>query len=310
MASGGDESYLDSEEYAAIREAMGGQVGRRGDVALEAVAVALIAEDRAAERAIPDGQKIIERWVPELRHVLGRVFGKDIDFTPGMAQIVDEAGFKRAIANAWLTRIEVPGRRGVGFLAVTGPILEVTAVQRFGGEALVSLARPPSITVLSLFAPIGRALAHSMNEAWKEVQGCLVEFAEDDLAVEKARRALERAKISVVIEIQIKGAVEGVIRLVVAPETLAAPPRQLEAMPVAPGAIEAALGEVRALVQVEMGRTRLPLQGLLALTPGTVLMLDRFVGDPLPIRCAGVLVGQGRAILSRGALAVELTRRE
>lgn len=308
MAAGG-ESYLNNEEYAAIREAMGEYGIRLGDVVIEAVPVALIAEDRAAERAIPDGQKIVERWVPELRHVLARVFGKDLEFTPGMAEIVDQTGFKRATTHSWLLRLTVEGRRGAGFMCVSGPILEATAVQRVGGEAVIGLARAPSLTVLALFSPVGRALATALRESWKEVQEALIDFSEDEILIEETRRTLERAKISVVVEIQIKGNVEGTIRLVVPPEILAAPPRRLDATPAQPGAIEQALGEVPSMVQVEMGKVAMPLRGLLDLKPGMVLTLDRFVGDPLPVTCGGVHVAQGRAILSRGVLAVEITSR-
>ncbi|MFH0902356.1 MAG: FliM/FliN family flagellar motor switch protein [Pseudomonadota bacterium] len=310
-----DKSFLDSEEYAAIRDALsgggrggGGSGSGRGHVEIPAVPVALISEDRATERAIPDGQKLVDRWIPEVRHVLGRLFGKEVEVSAGQAEIVDDNGVKRALEKCWMARIEVPGRRGVCLLVASGPILEIHAVHRFHGEAFAGAGRSASPTIVSLFGPLGHALARGLAEAFKEVQGAIVEISADDNSLEQARRSLERAKTSVVLEIQIKGNVEGTVRLVTSPEVLAAPPRQLEAVPAEPGALKRALGSVPSLLHVEMGRTSMPLRSLGELQPGTILTLDRFVGDLLPVRCQGVLVAKGRAVISRGALAVEIAQ--
>ncbi|MBI4510282.1 MAG: FliM/FliN family flagellar motor switch protein [Deltaproteobacteria bacterium] len=307
-----DDSFLDGEEFAAIREALSSSQAKRRSgaqerVQLDASPVALIAEDRAAERALPDGQKIVDRWISEVKIVLGRMFGKDLECVHGMAETVDSNGVKRALEKAWIVRVEIAGRRGVCLLAVSGPLLEATAVQRFGGEVIpTGTGRNPSGTVLSLFAPLGHALARTLGEAWKELQGATVEFGDDDMALERGRRALELAKLSVVIEIHVHGNVEGSLRIVASPEMLAAPPRALDAVPAEPGAIALALGGVKSLLRVELGRFRISLKKLRKLKPGTVLTLDRFVGDRLPVRCAGVLVGQGKAVLSRGAVSVEM----
>lgn len=307
-----DKGLLDGEEYAAIREAIAGTHSAKREYAqqtsLDAQPIALIAEDRAAERAVPDGQRLLERWVPEIRHVIGRLFGKDIDVTISTAEIVDESALKRMLSNCWMTRIDVTGRRGVCILITSGPLLEAAAVQRFGGEAVsVGMGRNPSQTVLSLFTPLGQALTRTLAECWKEVQGCVLTFAEDDVALERARRTLERTKITVLLELQVKGVVDGTIRLLASPEILAAPPRQLEAIPAEPGQIERALGEVDVQVRVELGKTKIKLASFTDLTPGTVLTLHAFVGDLLPVRCQGVMIGYGRAVLSRGTMAVEMS---
>lgn len=307
-----DNSFLDGEEFAAIRDAIASSQARQhgpvdDKLALEAMPIALLAEDRAAERALPDGQRIVERWLPEVRHVLGRLFGKELEISLGMAEAVDPVGIKRSLQNSWITRIELAGRRGTCLLAISGPILEASAIQRFGGEVVATgTGRAPSVTILSLFAVLGHALSATLGEAWKEVQGCTIEFAQDDIALERGRRSLELAKFSIVIEVVVKGSVEGSLRIVSSPEMLAAPPRALDAVPAEPGAIGTALGSVPALIRVEMGRTRIALRDLLTLTPGQVLTLDHYVGDVLPVRCAGRLVAQGKAIISRGTLAVEI----
>lgn len=309
-----DDSFLDGEEYAAIRDAISSAETRRKGTSerlqVDATPIALIAEDRAADRALPDGQKIVERWLPECKTVLSRVFSKDIEVGLSSAETVDMGGTKRALLGAWLMRLDIQGRRGGALLAVSGPILEGAAVHRFGGEIVpTGSGRPASGTILSLFSTLGSALAQTLGEAWKEAQGAIVEYGDDDIAIERARRALESAKLTVLIELQVKGAIEGIIRLVVSPEVLAAPPPALEAIPAEPEDIAAAIGEVPALVRVEMGQTRIPLRALRSLKPGTVLTLNRFVGDNLPVRCQGIVVAQGRAIISRGALAVEITPR-
>jgi flagellar motor switch/type III secretory pathway protein FliN len=84
------------------------------------------------------------------------------------------------------------------------------------------------------------------------------------------------------------------------------PATPVEAVPAPPGAIENALGAVPIEVRVELGKAQMSMSEFSSLRPGAVVALDRFVDDPLPVRCAGVIKATGRALVSRGVLAVEI----
>jgi flagellar motor switch/type III secretory pathway protein FliN len=92
------------------------------------------------------------------------------------------------------------------------------------------------------------------------------------------------------------------------PATLVRPPAPIEAVPAAPGAVDAALGRVPVEVRVELGRTRLTMREFERLAVGTVLTLPQFVDDPLPVEVGGVVKAYGRAVVSRGVLAVQIDR--
>ncbi len=50
-------------------------------------------------------------------------------------------------------------------------------------------------------------------------------------------------------------------------------------------------------VTVELGRTRLTVRELLALTPGTVLELDRAAGSPADLLVNGRLIARGEVVV-------------
>ncbi|MFA0768884.1 MAG: hypothetical protein OXFUSZZB_002212 [Candidatus Fervidibacter sp.] len=61
-------------------------------------------------------------------------------------------------------------------------------------------------------------------------------------------------------------------------------------------------------VQVELGRVEVSLQELLELTPGSVLELDKAVGEPVDIYVAGRLIAKGEVVVVLGErLGVRIT---
>ena len=120
------------------------------------------------------------------------------------------------------------------------------------------------------------------------------------------RRELGDGDLVVVLTLEVKGAVSGVIRLIARPELLVQPAAVVEAVPAPPGSIEEALGEVPVEMRVELGRLRMSMADLAALKPGTVLPMSKFIDDPLPVRVGGRLKAWGRAMVARGVVAVEI----
>jgi len=67
------------------------------------------------------------------------------------------------------------------------------------------------------------------------------------------------------------------------------------------------LADVPLRVTVELGRVHLLLGDLLRLTPGALVELDRFAGEPLDIRIGDKLIGRGEAVVTDGRLGVRVT---
>ena len=59
---------------------------------------------------------------------------------------------------------------------------------------------------------------------------------------------------------------------------------------------------------MEIGRARLPLRQLLALTPGTVIELDRTLGEPVDVLVNGKLVAKGQVVTIGDEFGVRLSQ--
>jgi flagellar motor switch protein FliN len=60
-------------------------------------------------------------------------------------------------------------------------------------------------------------------------------------------------------------------------------------------------------VAVELGRTRMSIQSLLALGPGSVVELDKVAGEPLDILVNGRLIARGEAVVVNDKFGIRLT---
>lgn len=79
--------------------------------------------------------------------------------------------------------------------------------------------------------------------------------------------------------------------------------------PVAP-AVKASIDlikDVQLKMKIELGRARLAVQEILALTPGSVVELDKLTGDPLDIRVNDVLVARGEVLVINENFAIRVT---
>ncbi|MEO0982582.1 MAG: flagellar motor switch protein FliN [Pseudomonadota bacterium] len=66
------------------------------------------------------------------------------------------------------------------------------------------------------------------------------------------------------------------------------------------------LMDVPVRVDVVLGEARMPIEDLMALTPGDVVVLDRDAGDPIDIYVSDRLMARGRLIVADGQLGVTL----
>jgi flagellar motor switch protein FliN/FliY len=67
------------------------------------------------------------------------------------------------------------------------------------------------------------------------------------------------------------------------------------------------LAEVEMQVTAELGRTRMSVSDLLALTPGSLIELDRTAGSPIDLLVNGTLIGRGEVVVVDEEYGIRLT---
>ena len=111
-----DSSALDPNELAAIRAAIAPastpsrQAMPEGPT--DAQPVALIADDRAAESARPNGLRIGTRWANSARAAILRLSGAKVEIDVLAADTVDASALRDELSGSWLRCVNVSGRRG------------------------------------------------------------------------------------------------------------------------------------------------------------------------------------------------------
>ena len=60
-------------------------------------------------------------------------------------------------------------------------------------------------------------------------------------------------------------------------------------------------------VTVQLGRTRMTIQDLLALSPGSVIELDKIAGEPLDIVVNDRLIARGEAVVVNDKFGIRIT---
>jgi flagellar motor switch protein FliN/FliY len=64
--------------------------------------------------------------------------------------------------------------------------------------------------------------------------------------------------------------------------------------------------DVRLMLTLEVGRTRLSVRNLLALTQGSVVELDKLAGEPLDVLVNGTLVAHGEVVVVNDKFGIRL----
>lgn len=72
-------------------------------------------------------------------------------------------------------------------------------------------------------------------------------------------------------------------------------------------ALEKMLMDVPVQVDVVLGEARIPMDELLALSPGEIVALERRTNEPVEIYVSGRLMARGKLVVSDGQLGVTLS---
>jgi flagellar motor switch protein FliM len=304
------EPRFTAEELDAIQAAIS-QTARKPGTAptIDAMPVALIADDRAAERARPNGLRIGNRWAALARERLQRLTGGLVESEVVGAETVEAGSLRDELGSAWARCIDAEGRPSPALVLVNGPIIDALSALLLGGrpEGGRGNARRPSPASLRLFDKAGLMLCEAAATAWRDEQSCEATVSAEQTRVDQWRRDLRDNDLVVVVTLSIGEPTAGILRFIARPEALVIPPAPFAGIPAPSGSVQDALGGVPIEVRVELGKIRITMNELLRLQPGALIPLHKFVDDPLPVALAGKVKAYGRAIVTRGVMAVELT---
>lgn len=305
-------SPLDPNELEAIqdavREAQGGVARTPAALPDDILPLSLIADDRVAESARPAAMQLAERWADLASTRLKHVLKGDTSIKVVGAEVIDGGALREELERMWTCSLSLSDRAGSAMVAVGGPMISAVAARLLGatGDDEEEDERPPTAASLKIFEPIGLALVDTLVIRWEGQDRCRIKTDHSTVGTEIEKRVLSESDVVIAVTMTVEGPVSGRIRLLALPATMVPPPQPIEAIPALPGAIETALGQVEVDVRVELGRARLSMHELKQLRPGTILTLGQFVDDALPVQCAGVVKAYGRAVVTRGVLAVEV----
>ncbi len=309
-----DEPMLDPQELQAIRDVI-----RQSTVVSprvtqqapkDAVPMAIIAEDRAAEHARAGGIKLATRWTIVAQRRILRLLGTKLEFTINGVETVGATAIREELDGTWLQRVGVVERpKGFVCVSVGGDMIVALVVRLLGGEIDASTNdRDPSPTALKLFSIVGESLVGALCEAWKEEQGFNADMMPEEDVYQIWRQELTEGDLLTVVTLSIRGPTTGVIRLLAQPETLVAPQPPLASMNAPRKELEDALSPVPVELSVELGKARLSMSDVGNLNVGSVVALERFIDDLLPIECGGVLKGLGRVLMTPNGLAIKVEK--
>lgn len=304
---------LDEAELAALRTAISqssaAQARPETMAAKQAVPVALIADDRAGESARPQSLKIAQRWATLAKKRLAQALRLKLELEVAGVELIQGALLRDELAGSWTRQLEVSGRSGRVLLAVSGGLIEAVAAILLGDASQGSgaaIERAPSAASIGVFARAGDVLSAALADAWQEEQSTEVMPCRDPSKREAFLREVLKSDSILTVTCELKGPGLGRARLIGRPETFVVPMSRVRPVTVSQETIEAALGDVEVEILVELGRARMKMSELARLQLGALITLQQATDALLPVRCAVVVKGFGRPVISRGAMAVEI----
>ena len=300
---------LDSDELEAIQAAMGRNKPDADNPLVHAPSIepiALIAQEKAGERARPDALKIARRWLPMIRAQMRRSLGLELELDVTGAEVVQSRTVRDEIARTWNRVVRTP-ESGSFLLSVGGPIVERVAGLLLGGEPAEGIPdRPPSPASCGIFTRAGMQIFNALETAWRRERDEAVKLVRElGPAAELRRKLFEQEELLALI-LDVKSPTEGKIKIFADPSTLVPPPTDTPTTPVPRHIVDRAIGQVPVTLTVHLGQARLSMNAMAQLKPGDLIELDHTSEDLLPVFCEGIPKALARPLIADGALAVEI----
>lgn len=300
---------LTEEEQSALKESMSesaeAQMRRPAERVSAPTPVALVADDRAAERARPAARRLANRWAKLAQKQLRRLGNADLEIALDGVSLIRAGALRSDLEGAWGGGLRVPSRKANTTLWVVGPVIEASIAQLLGETEAAEPRREPSAIAVRIFDEIGSSLLDSYSLAWAQEEGCRTEVA-GPVSVMDVVRELEDEPAVLVATLALSGPFSGSLRLVGPTRAFVLPARPARAVPVPRGVVRSVLGEVPIELCVELGCGELTPRRLASLKPGDVLPLNRLIGDSLPVLVGEQVRARVQPVLRGDALAVQV----
>jgi flagellar motor switch protein FliN len=238
---------------------------------------------------------------------LFNLVGVKLDASLQSTEIATVGSLREELENCWLCPIEIPERSSYALVAMSGPMLCSLVVKSLGGGLENPVEPQVSLTTMRLFGPIGEGLSRLLMDAYRDEFGGSLRLYSGQEPREFWRSKVPESELVAVVSLSVQGATNGTIRALICPSALVSQSMSNDAPVVSTKTAEEALGGVPLESSILLGSTTITMSRLASLKPGDVISLDRFLRDPLPFYCAGVLKAHGRIALDGESLTLELT---
>jgi len=286
-------------------------------VALKAESVDLLADDRALRLLVPPLQVGYARFAESLRRILTSVLRSKVEIRDEAPEILTGRGLLTVAEKAaclLVLRMSIPGHDSQFAVLALDPTFTFGVIERlFGGGGVASQmpeGRSPTALERRMLIRAMQPVVDALNQTFEPPS-----FYRFEIARAEARLDLvpgytpDMTCLHVPFTMSIGDRFASLALTI--PAAALEPLRGRLGVPKADsasaGAMPDAMRDVSVAVSVELGSIRLTLRQILALTPGTVLALDRNRNDDLPVLIEGHRKFVGTPVQDDGAIAVEIT---
>jgi flagellar motor switch protein FliM len=261
----------------------------------------LTSQERSLRGRLPGLERVLDRFVRQLRVSLGAFFGQLPTVAPAALELVKLASVvERLPSPVSLQLFRLTPLRGAGLLvlppSLVGPLLQVF----FGGSASRKTAIPArefSTIEQRVLERVGARVLHDFASAWTPVQplDCTLVRTETDPRFVQIVGAQDLV-VMIEVRVEIEGCEEASLTILVPngtldpvrPKLLGTGTVDAEATDNAWGArLRDAVVAAEIEVSAELGSARLPLRTVLALGVGDLVTLGTGRDGPVLVRIAG-----------------------
>jgi flagellar motor switch protein FliN len=300
---------LNEQELKAIQETLRQSTTRKSAVlnaGADVMPLVLLRDDRAADQAKPSARQLGVRWSKMIPKGLFNLVGVRLAASLQSTEIATVGSLREELEHCWLCPIEIPERSSYALVAMSGPMLCSLVVKLLGGDLENPVEPHVSMTTMRLFGPIGEGLVRLLMQAYRDELGGSLKLYSDQEPREFWRGKVPESELVAVVSISVQGATSGTIRALLCPSALVSQSMPSDA-PIITTNTDEVLGEVLVESSILLGSAAITMSRLASLKLGDVISLDRFLRDPLPFYCAGVLTAHGQIVLDGESLMLELT---
>ena len=300
------EPILTPQEIDALLRSAGA-VGQ----ATEVRTVDLVSRDHRVFALLPELQESADRFAVQVARICSRVLRTACKVQADPVEVLPGARLRDLLAAPRFVHGFCLGSHpGAGLIALDGVLGGAYIERQFGGDidSAASSDSPPTATERRTAGRLSAALLQAL-------QAALARLGSPEVVLEPETPVLVKdpARAAAVVLMQLRVSFSRHRSSVVVALDTAAVGFHEPAAAAAPsptaGAFAASLQGVTVELRAVLGTARVPVQRLMALCPGEVVMLDAPADAPVPVHVEGRPKFLGTPLLSRGSLSIRVANR-